>query len=373
MEKHLHIIAFDNPFPPTYGGAIDVFYRIQELAASKVHITLHCFYLGDLRISPELEKLCEKVYYYPRKASLGTNMSIRPASVVSRTHKDLLMRLMEDDAPILFEGLVSCALLSHPSLRFRKKFYRECNVEHDYYRALGKASSCLWRKLFYYIEAEKLKRFEKNLKYADTIFAIGHQDEAYFKKQYPNINTVYVPCFHQFTKTNILNSTGNYILYHGNLAVAENHKAAMYILKHITPHISFPFVIAGANPKKELKQAVASCPNVRLVDTPDMETMEQLVREAQIHLLITFQPTGIKLKLLNVLYSGRHVVVNPYMVVGTTLSPLCHIGKDSGELIKQIHSLINLPMTSEIIAERQTLLNQAYNNKKSVQLILDYL
>ena len=41
--KKLHIISFDNPYPPVYGGVIDVFYKIKDLHAEGYEIYLHCF------------------------------------------------------------------------------------------------------------------------------------------------------------------------------------------------------------------------------------------------------------------------------------------------------------------------------------------
>ncbi len=41
MDLHLHIIAFDIPFPPDYGGVIDVYYKIKTLSEAGVRIHLH--------------------------------------------------------------------------------------------------------------------------------------------------------------------------------------------------------------------------------------------------------------------------------------------------------------------------------------------
>ena len=42
-EVHLHIISFTIPYPPNYGGAIDVFYKIKALHSAGVKVHLHCF------------------------------------------------------------------------------------------------------------------------------------------------------------------------------------------------------------------------------------------------------------------------------------------------------------------------------------------
>lgn len=361
MSQPLHIICFDNPYPPSYGGAIDVFYRIRSLSRAGYAITLHCFYKGELQPSQELEQLCRAVYYYPRKTSILRQLSLTPYGVASRTSQDLLPRLLQDDAPILFEGLVSCALMSHPMLRNRRKLFRECNVEHDYYHALGRAAHSVWKKVFYHIEACRLRRFERCLTYADQIWALAHQDEHYFRTQYPQVETRYVPCSHGYTHVRTQAGEGQpFILYHGNLAVEENEKAAMYIIRHLAPHLTLPIVIAGNHPSDRLRRTAAQYPVVQLIPSPDQKTLEQLIRDAHIHLLITFQATGIKLKLLNVLYNGRHVIVNPPMVVGTEYESLCHVGQTDEELIELCNRYRFLPLTEQDLVQRERTLHKEY-------------
>ena len=65
MERRLHIVSFDVPYPADYGGVIDVYYKIKALADQGVSIILHCYQYGRPE-QKELEGLCEKVYYYPR-------------------------------------------------------------------------------------------------------------------------------------------------------------------------------------------------------------------------------------------------------------------------------------------------------------------
>ena len=97
--------------------------------------------------------------------------------------------------------------------------------------------------------------------------------------------------------------------------------------------------------------------------------MQTLIRNARIHLLITFQGTGIKLKLLNVLYTEAHVVVNPLMVEGTELTELCHIGNDDEQLIALCTSLFEKPMDKKALSNRLQQLNASYNDAASAKII----
>ncbi len=375
MNRYLHIVSFDIPYPANYGGAIDVFYRICALHDAGVHIILHCYYKGTLHRESVLEDLCDQVFYYPRRTTLWQNFSYLPYTVVSRPTEPLLTDLLRDDYPILFEGLVCCQLLTHPALHTRTRFFRECNIEHDYYRALGKACTSIRKKVFYFIESYKLKWFEKkSLLSANAIFALAHQDEAHFRQIVPSIPVVYVPCFCPENTPVFPTVNGGYILYHGNLGVAENHKAAAHIITRIAPQLpDLSFVIAGLHPSKQLQILAAGQPNVRLIDSPSDEEMQRLVAEAQIHLLITFQGTGLKLKLLHVLYKGRHVVVNPEMVVGTELSQLCQIGHSDAELVQLCKTYSAIPFTHNDMDKRTELLSNLFNNKQLANTLLQYI
>lgn len=373
MTHHLHIICFDIPYPANYGGAIDVFYRIRALHDSGVHIILHCYYKGIFHQESALENLCEKVFYYPRCTTFWENLSILPYAVKSRPTQQLLSHLLEDDYPILFEGLVCCQLIDHPALRTRIRLFRECNVEHKYYRALGNVSSSISKKLYFYIEAEKLRHYEHKVRTANAIFALAHQDETHFKRCYPQTTVVYLPCFHAHDNVCIPLGRGQHILYHGNLAVAENENAAQYIIQYIAPMLPhIPFVIAGAHVSRHLQIIAGKQRNVTIINTPSDSQLESLIAAAQIHLLVTFQATGLKLKLLNVLYTGRHVIVNSPMVVGTELGNLCHIGNSREQLVELCLRYFQKPFTNEDVTHRREILN-IFNNKSLIKTLIQYI
>ncbi|MCQ2347881.1 MAG: glycosyltransferase family 1 protein [Paludibacteraceae bacterium] len=364
--QRLHIVCFDIPFPPTYGGAIDVYYRIKALAQAGASIILHCTYKGTLTHYAELENLCEKVYYYPRQISLRHLLGRLPLAVAGRPNYDILQNLLLDDAPILYEGLVSCGTLAAPELSNREKYFRECNVEHDYYRALAKAGHSWRDKCYYLLEARRLKRFEHMLVYATRIFALAHQDEAHFVATYPSVPTTYLPCFHSHTQISCPTGIGSGILYHGNFRVEENQKAAAYILNKIAPQLpDIPFIIAGA----EANTLKPQSKNVTIVSNPDQSTMQRLVAEAQLHLLVTFQATGLKLKLLNVLYEGRHVICNSQMVYGTELADLCLIADDPQQQINLCRQLYHTPFTQDEIIRRTEKLKPFDNTTLTQQLL----
>ena len=318
MERHLHIISFDVPFPANYGGVIDVYYKLVALKEQGVKVTLHCFTYGRSE-ALELDKLCEQVHYYPRKTGLLANLSLMPYTAKSRQSKALEDNLLKDDHPVLFEVLHTCYLLNDPRFKSRKKIYRHSNIEHDYYRELSKSERNILKKIFLKVEAWKLKRFESILRFADLILAVNQKDTAYFLEKYPRVKTLYLPSFHPQDRVSIQLGKGDYILFQGNLSVSENYEAAIWIVEQVFSKLEFKCVIAGLNPPDFLRELIQKYDHIELIANPGHAHMNQLIQAAQVHVLYTAQPTGLKLKLLNVLFKGRFVVCNPNMVSGTDL------------------------------------------------------
>ena len=85
-SKHLHIISFDVPSPPNYGGVIDVYFKAHSLNAIGVKVHLHCFAYGRPP-AKDLEAFCEEVHYYPRSTSKHLLFSTLPYVVVSRRNE----------------------------------------------------------------------------------------------------------------------------------------------------------------------------------------------------------------------------------------------------------------------------------------------
>ena len=184
MEKHLHIISFDIPYPANYGGAIDVFYKLKALHENGVKVTLHCFKYNRNEVE-ELKSVCYKVYYYNRNTSLLSHISYLPYTVYSRKNPQLIRNLLKDNYPILFEGLMSSYYLSDKRLSGRLRLFREANIEHDYYNELAKATDSFRNKLYYILESRKMRSFEKTLNSVDIILAISQSDGNQLKARFP--------------------------------------------------------------------------------------------------------------------------------------------------------------------------------------------
>lgn len=365
-DKHLHIVSLNIPLPANYGGVIDIWHKIKALTENGIKIHLHCFEYGRQHDS-EIENICQSVNYYDRHMWLINWFSTEPYIVKSRNNSELLQNLIKTDAPILFEGLHTTHFIGDEHLKNRIKIVRTHNIEHDYYKGLQKQEHNPFKKIYFFTESKKLKQYEKTaLSNAQLIAAISPNDATYFQEKFAN--TILLPAFHPNKIITSKVGLGKHILYHADLSVPENIRAAIFIINALS-NIKFPIIIAGRNPSKEIQKAIAEKANISLIANPSEKTMNELITDAHICVLPTFQPTGIKLKLIESLYKSRHCIANSYMAKGTQLESACHLANNADELIMTCNNLISTPFNNAEIENRNAILENFNTNKNALMLI----
>ena len=134
-----------------------------------------------------------------------------------------------------------------------------------------------------------------------------------------------------------------------------------------------PFVIAGKDPSKKLIDAASKNKNTQLVANPFINEMDELIKKAHVHILPSFNRTGIKIKLLNALFNGRFVVTNHAAIEGTSLSNLCEVANTSEEYKNILHDLFNRSFTGKDILERKKDLEKLYNNKANAEKLMQWI
>lgn len=370
--KHLHIVSFDVPFPANYGGVIDVFYKIKYLNEAGVKVHLHCFEYGR-KHSKELDEICQEVYYYKRKTGFASQFSCWPYIVKSRISEKLIQNLLKDDFPILFEGMHTLGVGLDSRLKKRFKIYRESNIEHEYYTHLKKAEKNIFKKIYFTIESWKLKQFEKHILAFNHTLVVSKSDFDYFNKKYSNSSIHYLPSFHPHNIITCKEGKGDYALYFGNLSVPENIKAVEFLISKVFSKIDYPFIIGGLNPHKSLYKLAKPYKNISIEANLEDSKLNQLIQNAQFNILVTFQATGLKLKLLNALHQGRFCLVNDEMIVGTDLDSLCEIVNAPKKMISEIEAYKTTIFSKLNIHSRSEKLNMLYNNTNNLNTLIELI
>lgn len=375
MNRHLHIVCLDVPWPADYGGAIDMMNRIKTFHKLGILIHLHYFSYNERGNPNELNQFCESINVYTRE-HIKSGFSLRtPYIISSRINEDLIQRLQQDEYPILLEGIHCTGILPRLNRQRRKIVVRMHNEESVYYKELARAEHGLLKKLFFYNESRLLKKYSHHLP-DDCLYAcISENDVQLVKHHYKLHNVEFLPAFPAWQRVCGSEGQGNLCLYHGNLSVPENEEAAAWLICNVFTKARIPFVIAGKKPSRRLQKLAGLCQHTCLVANPSETEMTDLVRKAHIHVLPCFnkKTTGIRLKLLHALFEGRHCVVNDTMVGDSGLQDACHIGTNANAFASIILQLYRQPFTKEEIILRQQLLASTYSNEKNANQLIQWL
>jgi glycosyltransferase involved in cell wall biosynthesis len=374
INKHLHIVTLDIPWPVNYGGVVDLFYKLKTLHQQGIQIHLHCFY-KDERQQTELNKYCIEVNYYKRNTGFKNFFLSIPYIVNSRNSQLLLQNLNKDDYPILLEGIHCTYHLSKNNLPNRKIFVRLHNVEFEYYKHLAKNETNIFKRWYFLHESKLLKKYEKAIASKATFIAVSQYDVELYQKEFKAKQISFLPVFIEHEKVVSTAGKGSYCLYHGNLSVNENIKAVNWLLKNVFNDLEIPFVVAGKNPSKQLIKRVHSNQHNCIIENPSDKDLQDLIDKAQINILPSFNATGVKLKLINALFVGKHCITNQAGVDGSGLQNLCHIANTAQEVKSKITELFTQLIAQKEIDDREITLQHLYNNeengKKLISMIFD--
>ncbi len=345
-----------------------MYYRIKALHELGLELTLHVFEYGRGQ-QPELEKF-GTVHYYKRKRSVFQLFSKRPFVVQSRLSKQLLETLIKDNEPILMEGLHTTGILEDKAISQRLTFVRMHNIEHEYYSELAQNSGLL-KRIFFLREARKLKQYLGILKKARFILAIKERDREYFGKINPA--SLLLPACSEFPSF-APETTQPFALFHGNLSVPENENAALWLIKALRKVVNseFPLVIAGKNPSSKLMN-VCNETFVKLIPNPTKNTLNKLIESAQIHVFYSEAPSGVKLKLLNVLGTSGHILCNENMIGQKGLAELCSIENEPPAFAKRFVELKNMLPHQINFEHRKTFISENLDASKHCKIIKDLI
>lgn len=361
------------PYPANYGGVYDLFYKLPALQEQGVKIHLHCFDNGRGK-QPELDKYCEEVYYYQRNTGHKGVSTKLPYIVCSRKSEVLKNNLLQDEYPILMEGIHCTAIAFDKRFDERKKFVRLHNVEHQYYMQLYHSSISVFKKMYYFWESRLLKQYEKQLiDKVSAFWSVTEKDAEIYKDEFGCNNIQYLSLFLPAWTIECKPGIGSFCLYHGKLSVDENEYAATWLIKKIFSKLEIPLVIAGMNPSSSLRKLAKESRVICIVANPSEKEMQDLIEKAQVHVLPSFNNTGIKIKLLNALYNGRHCLVNDAAIEGTKLEELCHVVNSEIAFRERVAQLYHQPFSEQEIEARRTKLNSLYNNQANAKQMVKWI
>ncbi len=362
-SKPLHIISFDNPYPPVYGGTIDVFYKISALKKLGYDIILHCFVKEKSAIAPELSAIAE-VILYDYKFSVRAMMSSLPFSISVRHHRDMVPNILKVKAPILFESLKTTFCIYDNRLKNYSKFLRLHNLEDKYFAGIAKSEISFFKKIFLTREASKYRKYDVYDKF-QTVFTLSKSENEIVSKLG---KSEFVPVFHGNSEIANLSEFGEYALYHGDLGTSDNLRSAKFLIDVFKKLPDYKLKIASGPKFSEIiKSFMGDAKNIEFIAISDFEHLQNLLKDAQLTISWSFQKSGTKLKVVNALFNSRHCIINSNIVDDHLVSDLCDIADDKDSLAIKVDELMIKPFV--LSEQRKNVLENHLNDEINAKLI----
>ncbi len=337
MHNRIHIVSFDVPIPPDYGGVLDVYLRAKGLKNLGYSVILHCYEYGRGR-NHDFSEIADEIYYYDRKNGVKSVLSNLPYIVKSRNSEELLNRLLADENPILLEGQHCTFWVTELLKNHQKVAVRMHNIEWQYYRDLAKDAKTTSERLFFSLESRKLRKQELKLKKI-PLLCISKSDQEYYQQL--GFQATYLPV--TINSDLILDSLEGkpFALYHGNLSVPENKEAIdKLIQENKRSNFDLPIIIAGKNPSSNLIKKIQA-QGWECIANPSDSELNDLMRSCSLHLLIGFKSSGIKLKVIRALLTGKPCIATKEMTDPSGLEKHCVIWDPILPLADKINQVLN--------------------------------
>ncbi len=234
-----------------------------------------------------------------------------------------------------------------------------------------KVENNIFNKAYFLFASAKLWYYQQKLTHASLMLVVSQHDAEYLHYHFPENKVEYLPSFHANEIVESLNGKGQFALYNGNIEVPENAHAVTFLIKEVFNGLDYKLVVAGMNPPEYIQKLANENPNVEIVANPDDNHMFQLIKDAHVNILVTFQATGLKLKLLNTLFKGRFCLVNSKMLNGTGLDDLCYVGDTAWELKQKLKDIFEISFRESEVAIREEILSERYSNDKNAKYLIE--
>jgi hypothetical protein len=98
--------------------------------------------------------------------------------------------------------------------------------------------------------------------------------------------------------------------------------------------------------------------------------MDSLLSKARVHILVSDQSTGVKLKLLSALQTSGHVVTNSTIIEGTNLKDVSIVCNTPQEFIERIKTYKNKELDINVFNKRIDFLNENFNTTENCKLFI---
>jgi glycosyltransferase involved in cell wall biosynthesis len=328
------IVAHDFPFPPNYGGRVDMWSRIKLLHRMGVQVDV----VASLKDLPS-EQQAQEVQRYVRsltlvKRDMGLMKLLSREPFSARSRRSLRnIPLSESYSAVILESEHVAAILQNPTLRADKRILRLHNDEAHYYRELSGSSRELWRKAFYRIEGFKFRSYSpRAMQQCDLFWFASDFERQEHCVKYPVSATkaFFVPLHVERSSMKRHKLSGHRVFFAGKLGFANNSRGVEWYIDQVHPRLAdidgYELMVAGNTEGESLdplRKAIAGHPNISLYESPS--ELQPYYEMASVFINPVFHGAGVKLKTIDAIRAGLPVVSTFSGIQGTPLLDGKHV------------------------------------------------
>ncbi len=244
-----------------------------------------------------------------------------------------------------------------------KKYLRLHNLESNFYTGMHRSETKWLKKIMYYLEIGKYLKYEKQLHHFDHVFTLSVYENEIVKTWSDAVT--YLPVFHGNKVVKELSDFGEFALYHGDLRLPDNKKAVQFLIQVFQKIPNYKLIIASTNGKDFVSSQIQNDKNIEFAFIETEVQLETLLEKAHVNVLLSFQQSGTKLKLINSLFKSRFCLINENMVDDKSILQLCEMASSEKEFIAKINELKNRPYNE--YDKRVMITSQVLDDSKNAQ------
>ena len=315
------VIASFFPYPAHFGGAFDVLERIKEIRSlgHDIDLICTCKEFPDKKNIDFIKQFVNELIIVPRKNRIIDLFLKKPLQVVSRkTLKHISLKKVYDYA--VLESEYVGMILENETFKANRIILRVHNNESNYFYQLSESAQKYADKIYYYLEAVKLKSYSKIIKNkADRLWFISNKEvsnEPLFKEKSIHLPTSINDIFVQQELSN------KNVLFIGALFMPNNLEAIVWYLKNV--HVSlienrnYKLIIAGSTGNFEPDFFLKIFKDYSNVEVRlNQKDLSSCYAEATIFINPMLHGAGVKLKSINAIRNGLILISSEIGIEGT--------------------------------------------------------
>jgi len=379
------VVAFDFPYPPHHGAAVDMWNRIVSLKRLGFSLDL----VATVRREPKQEHIdavqavVERVWIVRRNRRVSSVLSLVPFQVRSRMALQTVPLSGAYEAVVLESEYVS-PILENERLAAKLRILRLATDEPRYYRELRGSARRWMERCFYLVEALKFDRFSPRMKsQCDLLWFISDLERTHHLEACPgdSLKAVFLPPDPGVRSMRAYSGGGNHVLFVGSLTIPLNLEGLEWYVRHVHPSLSgvrgYSLTVAGRTDRATLPRlhaAMGGYSNIRLC--PDPEELNDLYSGSAVFVNPVLRGAGVKLKTVDALRAGVPVVSTSIGMEGTGLVNGEHllVADSAEEFVRRVEELLRDRMLAgRLVRSAQTFLAETYDNERNMRNSLSSL